>query len=125
MFRSTSCFFYVYSFPCTFFFFFLMIRRPPRSTLFPYTTLFRSMPAFVIGGADAIESVEQELQNLMLRIRYAQVPVVAAIHGMALGGGCELAVYSARRVAHMESYIGLVEVGVGLGPAAGGLTYIA
>src|SRR5256885_5761337 len=74
MFRSTSCFFYVYSFPCTFFFFFLMIRRPPRSTLFPYTTLFRSMPAFVIGGADAIESVEQELQNLMLRIRYAQVP---------------------------------------------------
>ncbi len=84
-----------------------------------------TMPAFVIGGADAIESVEQELQNLMLRIRYAQVPVVAAIHGMALGGGCELAVYSARRVAHMESYIGVVEVGVGLVPGAGGLTYIA
>lgn len=84
-----------------------------------------TMPAFVIGGADAIESVEQELQNLMLRIRYAQVPVVAAIHGMALGGGCELAVHSARRVAHMESYIGLVEVGVGLVPGAGGLTYIA
>jgi 3-hydroxyacyl-CoA dehydrogenase len=61
----------------------------------------------------------------MLRLRYAQVPVVAAIHGMALGGGCELAVYSARRVAHMESYIGLVEVGVGLVPGAGGLTYIA
>ncbi len=84
-----------------------------------------TMPAFVIGGADALESEEQELQNLMLRIRYAQVPVVAAIHGMALGGGCELAVYSARRVAHMESYIGLVEVGVGLVPGAGGLTYIA
>ncbi|WP_313301530.1 3-hydroxyacyl-CoA dehydrogenase NAD-binding domain-containing protein [Diaphorobacter sp.] len=84
-----------------------------------------TMPAFVVGGADAIESIEQELQNLMLRIRYAQVPVVSAIHGMALGGGCELAVYSARRVAHMESYIGLVEVGVGLVPGAGGLTYIA
>ncbi|MEX8192625.1 3-hydroxyacyl-CoA dehydrogenase/enoyl-CoA hydratase family protein [Comamonas guangdongensis] len=84
-----------------------------------------TMPAFVVGGADAIESVEQELQNLMLRIRYAQVPVVSAIHGLALGGGCELAVYSARRVAHMESYIGLVEVGVGLVPGAGGLTYIA
>ena len=84
-----------------------------------------TMPAFVVGGADAIESIEAELQNMMLRIRYAQVPVVAAIHGMALGGGCELAVYSARRVAHMESYIGLVEVGVGLIPGAGGLTYIA
>ncbi|WP_353234685.1 3-hydroxyacyl-CoA dehydrogenase NAD-binding domain-containing protein [Diaphorobacter ruginosibacter] len=84
-----------------------------------------TMPAFVVGGADAIESIEQELQNMMLRLRYAQVPVVAAIHGMALGGGCELAVYSARRVAHMESYIGLVEVGVGLVPGAGGLTYIA
>ncbi|MGN1057480.1 MAG: 3-hydroxyacyl-CoA dehydrogenase NAD-binding domain-containing protein, partial [Comamonas sp.] len=84
-----------------------------------------TMPAFVVGGADAIESIEQELQNLMMRIRYAQVPVVAAIHGMALGGGCELAVYAARRVAHMESYIGLVEVGVGLVPGAGGLTYIA
>ena len=45
--------------------------------------------------------------------------------GLALGGGCELAVYSARRVVHMESYIGLVEVGVGLVPGAGGLTYIA
>ena len=61
----------------------------------------------------------------MLRLRYAQVPVISAIHGMALGGGCELAIHSARRVAHMESYIGLVEVGVGLVPGAGGLTYIA
>ncbi|AVS65968.1 3-hydroxyacyl-CoA dehydrogenase [Paracidovorax avenae] len=84
-----------------------------------------TMPAFVVAGISAIEGVEQELQNLMLRLRYAQVPVVSAIHGMALGGGCELAVYSSRRVAHMESYIGLVEVGVGLVPGAGGLTYIA
>jgi 3-hydroxyacyl-CoA dehydrogenase len=61
----------------------------------------------------------------MLRLRYAKVPVVSAIRGMALGGGCELAVHSARRVVHMESYIGLVEVGVGLVPGAGGLTYIA
>jgi 3-hydroxyacyl-CoA dehydrogenase len=61
----------------------------------------------------------------MLRMRYASVPVVSAIHGMALGGGCEVAVYSSRRVVAMESYIGLVEVGVGLVPGAGGLTYIA
>ena len=84
-----------------------------------------TMPAYVVAGIDAIDAIEYELQQLMLRIRYAQVPVVSAIHGMALGGGCELAIHSARRVAHMESYIGLVEVGVGLVPGAGGLTYIA
>jgi 3-hydroxyacyl-CoA dehydrogenase len=82
------------------------------------------LPAFMMGGAKAIEGAEAELQNAMLALRYANVPVVSAIRGLALGGGCELAVYSAR-VAAMESYIGLVEVGVGLVPGAGGLTYIA
>jgi 3-hydroxyacyl-CoA dehydrogenase len=83
------------------------------------------LKGFVAGGADFVDSLEKDLQDAMLRLRYAQVPVVAAIRGMALGGGCELSVYSARRVAAMESYIGLVEVGVGLIPGAGGLTYIA
>lgn len=83
------------------------------------------LPAFMIAGASAIEGAEKELQDTMLRLRYANVPVVSAIRGLALGGGCELAVHSARRVVHMESYIGLVEVGVGLVPGAGGLTYIA
>jgi 3-hydroxyacyl-CoA dehydrogenase len=83
------------------------------------------LPAFMVAGVSAIEGAEGELQNLMLRIRYAGVPVVSAVRGMALGGGCELAVHSARRVVAMESYIGLVEVGVGLIPGAGGLTYIA
>ncbi|TFY99697.1 3-hydroxyacyl-CoA dehydrogenase/enoyl-CoA hydratase family protein [Ramlibacter rhizophilus] len=83
------------------------------------------LPAFMAVGVAAIEDAEQHLQQTMLRIRYAGVPVVSAIRGLALGGGCELAVYSARRVAALESYIGLVEVGVGLVPGAGGLTYIA
>lgn len=83
------------------------------------------MPAFIAAGVAAIEDVEAELQRVMLKLRYAQVPTVAAVRGMALGGGCELAVHCAKRVAHMESYIGLVEVGVGLVPGAGGLTYIA
>ena len=61
----------------------------------------------------------------MLKLRYASVPTVSAVRGLALGGGCEMAVYSAKRVVAMESYIGLVEVGVGLVPGAGGLTYIA
>jgi 3-hydroxyacyl-CoA dehydrogenase len=83
------------------------------------------LPAFMMSGVDAIDEVEAELQNVMLKMRYAAVPVVSAIRGLALGGGCEMAVYSAKRVAAMESYIGLVEVGVGLVPGAGGLAYIA
>ncbi|MGZ5269505.1 MAG: 3-hydroxyacyl-CoA dehydrogenase/enoyl-CoA hydratase family protein [Ramlibacter sp.] len=83
------------------------------------------LPAFMAVGVSAIEDAEGFMQQTMLRLRYAGVPVVAAVRGMALGGGCELAVYSQRRVAAMESYIGLVEVGVGLVPGAGGLTYIA
>ena len=83
------------------------------------------LPAFMAVGVAAIEDAEGYLQQTMLRIRYAGVPVVSAIRGLALGGGCELAIHSARRVAAMESYIGLVEVGVGLVPGAGGLAYIA
>ncbi len=83
------------------------------------------LPAFMAVGVSAIEDAEGFMQQTMLRLRYTNVPVVCAIRGMALGGGCELAVYSSRRVAAMESYIGLVEVGVGLVPGAGGLAYIA
>jgi len=83
------------------------------------------LPAFIVAGVAAIDGAEAEMQQAMLRLRYASVPVVSAVRGLALGGGCELAVYSAKRVVAMESYIGLVEVGVGLVPGAGGLTYIA
>ncbi len=83
------------------------------------------MPVFMKSGAKGIAPELKKFQDFMLRVRYAQVPVVSAVRGLALGGGCELAVYSSRRVAAMESYMGLVEVGVGLVPGAGGLTYIA
>ncbi len=83
------------------------------------------MPVFMKSGAKGIAPEEKKLQDAMLRIRYAGVPVVSAIRGLALGGGCELAMYSARRVAAMESYMGLVEVGVGLIPGGGGLAYVA
>jgi 3-hydroxyacyl-CoA dehydrogenase len=83
------------------------------------------LPAFMSGGVNLLSEAMQEVQRIMLRLRYANVPVVSAVRGLALGGGCELAVYSAKRAVAMESYIGLVEVGVGLVPGAGGLTYIA
>jgi 3-hydroxyacyl-CoA dehydrogenase len=83
------------------------------------------MPVFMKSGGKGILPEVKKLQDAMLRIRYAQVPVVAALRGIALGGGCELALYSSKRVAAMESYMGFVEVGVGLLPAGGGLAYVA
>jgi len=83
------------------------------------------MPVFMKSGGKGILPEEKKLQDMMLRLRYANVPVVAAIRGIALGGGCEIAIHTARRVAAMESYMGFVEVGVGLIPGGGGLTYVA
>nr|WP_218905144.1 3-hydroxyacyl-CoA dehydrogenase/enoyl-CoA hydratase family protein [Paraburkholderia bryophila] len=83
--------------------------------------LEEAMPAFMMGGAKGIEPFVKKFQQGMLRVKYASVPVISAVSGIALGGGCELALHSAKRVAHIESYFGLVEVGVGLVPAGGGL----
>ena len=83
------------------------------------------MPAFMQGGGKAIAPFEKQLQDFMLSLRYTNVPTVAAMHGLALGGGCELAVHAAVRVAAVETYVGLVEVGVGLIPGGGGLAYLA
>jgi 3-hydroxyacyl-CoA dehydrogenase len=79
------------------------------------------LPVFMSGGPKAIGAEEAKLQQAFMRVKYAQVPVVAAVQGLALGGGCELLLHCARRVACLESYIGMVEIGVGLIPGAGGL----
>jgi 3-hydroxyacyl-CoA dehydrogenase len=79
------------------------------------------LPLFMSGGVKAIEPEVVKLQNAHQALKYANVPVVAAVAGLALGGGCELMLHAAKRVASIESYIGLVEVGVGLIPAGGGL----
>jgi 3-hydroxyacyl-CoA dehydrogenase len=79
------------------------------------------LPVFMSGGIKAIGPEVAKLQNVFMRMKYANVPVVAAVAGLALGGGCELALHATKRVAALESYIGLVEVGVGLVPAGGGL----
>ena len=79
------------------------------------------LPLFMSGGVKAIGPEVAKLQQAFQAMKYANVPVVAAVAGLALGGGCELALHAAKRVASIESYIGLVEVGVGLIPAGGGL----
>jgi 3-hydroxyacyl-CoA dehydrogenase len=79
------------------------------------------LPLFMSGGVKAIEPEVAKLQQAHQALKYANVPVVAAVAGLALGGGCELMMHAAKRVVSIESYIGLVEVGVGLIPAGGGL----
>ncbi|MET3133479.1 3-hydroxyacyl-CoA dehydrogenase [Oxalobacteraceae bacterium GrIS 1.11] len=80
-----------------------------------------ALPLFMQGGAKAMEPGIKLLQDTFMAMKYSNVPVVAAVAGLALGGGCELALHASKRVASIESYIGLVEVGVGLIPAGGGL----
>ncbi len=77
------------------------------------------------GDYDSVRKLVQGFQEVNLRMRYAGVPSVAAVRGLALGGGLELAMHASRRVAHLESYMGLVEAGVGLLPAGGGLATLA
>jgi 3-hydroxyacyl-CoA dehydrogenase len=69
---------------------------------------------------DELHMAVKQFQNVNLAIKYAPKPVVAAPHGMALGGGCEIPLHSAKIHAAAEAYIGLVETGVGLIPGGGG-----
>jgi 3-hydroxyacyl-CoA dehydrogenase len=69
---------------------------------------------------DELHMAVKQFQNVNLAIKYAPKPVVAAPHGLALGGGCEIPLHSAKIHAAAESYIGLVETGVGLIPGGGG-----
>ncbi|WP_420580464.1 3-hydroxyacyl-CoA dehydrogenase/enoyl-CoA hydratase family protein [Reichenbachiella sp.] len=69
---------------------------------------------------DEINMMIGHFQNTMMRARYSSIPVVVATSGMALGGGCELSLHSDHIQAHTETYMGLVEVGVGLIPGGGG-----
>ena len=90
-------------------------------------------PNFSVGANLAMifmMAVEQEydelnlaikmFQDTMMKVRYSGIPVIAAPHGMTLGGGCELTMHADRAVATAETYIGLVEFGVGVIPGGGG-----
>jgi len=72
------------------------------------------------GNWDEIDLMIRTFQNTTMALRYADVPVIVAPAGLTLGGGCEIVLHGDRVQAAAESYIGQVEVGVGLIPAAGG-----
>jgi 3-hydroxyacyl-CoA dehydrogenase len=69
---------------------------------------------------DEIDLMIRQFQQTIMRVRYSSIPVVVAPHGLTLGGGCELTLHADRVQAAAETYIGLVEVGVGLIPGGGG-----
>jgi 3-hydroxyacyl-CoA dehydrogenase len=69
---------------------------------------------------DEIDFSIRAFQNTVMRIRYSSIPVVTAPHGLTLGGGCEMNLHADKVVASAETYIGLVEFGVGLIPGGGG-----
>jgi 3-hydroxyacyl-CoA dehydrogenase len=69
---------------------------------------------------DELNFAIKTFQNTMMRVRYSSIPVVVAPHNLALGGACEMSLHSDKVVAHAETYMGLVEFGVGLIPGGGG-----
>ena len=69
---------------------------------------------------DELDMAIRMFQNTMMRVRYSSIPVVVAPHGLTLGGACEMSLHSDKVYAAAESYIGLVELGVGLIPGGGG-----
>ncbi len=82
--------------------------------------LAQAVPVLQAGDFETFEKTVAKFQQTTSALRYSAIPVVAAAQGLALGGGCEFLMHCDRVVAALESYIGLVEVGVGLIPAGGG-----
>ena len=74
---------------------------------------------------DELNMAVKAFQNTTMRLRYSSIPVVAAPHGMTLGGGCEICLHADKVIAHAETYMGLVEFGVGLIPGGGGTKEMA
>ena len=69
---------------------------------------------------DELDFAVRAFQNTTMRLRYSTIPVVVAPHGLTLGGGCEICLHADKVIAHAETYMGLVEFGVGLIPGGGG-----
>ena len=102
-----------------------LVLWQPKEPFSAGADLAGALGALQAGKLAEFEAMVANFQATSQRIKYSLVPVVAAVRGLALGGGCEFQMHSARSVAHLESYIGLVEAGVGLLPAGGGLKEIA
>lgn len=101
------------------------LRRAAESTVLKAAHALNVADKVMAGRLAEVESLVAAFQQTTQRLKYSMVPTVAAVDGLALGGGCEFIMHCDRAVATLESYIGLVEAGVGLLPAGGGCKELA
>ena len=102
-----------------------MVIWQPKEPFSAGADLSGALGLLQAGDVKGFEAMVANFQATSQCIKYSLVPVIGAVRGLALGGGCEFQMHTARTVAHLESYIGLVEAGVGLLPAGGGLKEFA
>ena len=96
------------------------LKKTARSAVLKAARNLNLADALMAGKLAEVEAMVAQFQQTSQDLRYSMIPTVAAVDGLALGGGCEFVMHCDRAVATLESYIGLVEVGVGLLPAGGG-----
>lgn len=102
-----------------------MVRRETESMVLKAARQLGVADTLMAGRLAEVERLVEQFQATTQGLKYSMVPTVAAVDGLALGGGCELIMHCDRAVATLESYIGLVEAGVGLLPAGGGCKELA
>lgn len=100
--------------------FFKQFKRAAESTVLKAAHALNVADRLMAGKLAEVEQLVEQFQYTTQSLKYSMVPTVAAVDGLALGGGCEFIMHCDRAVATLESYVGLVEVGVGLLPAGGG-----
>jgi len=99
---------------------FRQVRREAESLALKAARQVGLADQLMAGKLEEVEKLVEQFQDTTQALKYSMVPTVAAVDGLALGGGCEFIMHCDRAVATLESYIGLVEAGVGLLPAGGG-----
>ena len=99
---------------------FRKVRREAESLALRAARQLGVADRLMAGKLAEVEQLVEQFQLTTQSLKYSMVPTVAAVDGLALGGGCEFIMHCDRAVAALESYIGLVEAGVGLLPAGGG-----
>lgn len=100
-------------------------RKSAQSVVLKAARSLNLADALMAGKLAEVEAMIAQFQQTSQDLRYSMIPTVAAVDGLALGGGCEFVMHCDRTVATLESYIGLVEAGVGLLPAGGGCKELA